>query len=340
MFPVSVGFHPLTVTFHTDGEHASVVTDDGVSVIDMAALSGPSFAPAIPVTPDVFEDIFDQEVLVTPDGTRAVVRRGGVPELRIIELATGEADVVVLDTPPTDVDLTDDAEEALVVLRESALLLRVRLDDPTSIETIDLSGTPAGLATLTPDGKKAVLYSTLEGAEWIAMLDLKSGEVAQHKLQKGVTAVAPAPDGKTVLVLHDRVVAPPQDGESSSEDDLKAMVDASHGYSILDVETGFTKLVLLTSEPLSAALTPEGDKAYVLVPDHPGSYHVVDDIDLRTMEVRPVAVGSPPTHGVYIPAATRIAINQDHPVGRITFIGTDTGATETVTGFELNGLIE
>ncbi|MFT7625129.1 MAG: hypothetical protein ACI9WU_004320, partial [Myxococcota bacterium] len=202
VYPVSVGFHPVSVTFQEGGTDAFVVTEDGVSVIEMASLTGPDFVPSIVVTPDPFELWFDREVLITPDGVSAVVRRGGVAELRIVDLASGEPQVVVFPGSPTDVDLTPDASEALVVLRDEALLLRVPLDDPEGFETIDLSGTPAGLATLTPDGGSAVLYSTLDGAEWIAVLDLASGEVAQHKLQKSVSAVAPAPDGKTVLVLH------------------------------------------------------------------------------------------------------------------------------------------
>ena len=338
VYPVGVGFHPLTVSFRDEGDTAYVVTEDGISVIDMAALDGPSFVPTMSVTPDPFEPWFDREVLVTPDGARAVVRRGGVSEVRIITLASGDTKVVELDGPPTDVDLTPDATEAIVVVRDQAQLVRVLLEDPGERTTIDLSGTPAGLATLTDDGQLAVLYSTLPEAEWLAVLDLATGEVTKIPLKKGVTAVAPAPDSKTVLVLHQKSA----EGSPDPTEPLEDFIDKSEGYSVVDIETLFAKLELLDSPPGGFAVTPDGGRAYVLVPDVSTTRlgHFVDDIDLRTMLVTAVPLGSPPRHAVYVPAADRMAVSQDHPVGRITFIDTQTGDTETVTGFELNGLIE
>lgn len=332
---IGVGFHPLSVTFAD--KKALVVSEAGVSTIVLADVKGPDFAPPLSVTPDPFEPWFDREVLITPDGKRAVVRRGGIAELRVIDLATEEAETLELPGPPTDVDLTADAKEAIVVVRDKATLLRVPLSDLKSAETIDLSGTPAGLATLTPDGSKAILHSTLPDSEWVAVLDLADGTVAAFPLKKGVRSIAPAPDGKSVLIIHDKADGSPIPGE-----ELEDFIDKSEGYSVLDVKTGFVKLQLTDSPPGGLTMTPDGDRAYVMVPDTSGggTAHVVDDIDLRAMLVTPRHMGSPPQHAVYVPAAERVAVSQDHPVGRITFIDTKSGATETVTGFELNGLIE
>lgn len=330
--PVGVGFHPVGVTFAPNDDRVFVITEDGVSIIDMAQLSGPSFQPAVPVTPDPFEDPLDREVLVTPDGARAVVRRGGVAELRIVDLATADAVVVTLDGPPTDVDLSPDASEALVTIRDTAQLVRVPLDDVEAAVTLDLSGTPAGLLHLTADGARAVLYSTLPDNEWVAVLSLADNTVWTYPLQKDIKTVAAAPDGQSVIVLHKK-----DDGEPTPGD-LEDQVDKSWGYSVVLVESGFSKLELTEHEPLSIALTPDGDNGYVLLP-HPGA-HSVDVLDLRTAHQVRVPLGSPPEHAVYVPAASRVAVSQDHPVGRITFIAVDGGQTETVTGFELNGLIE
>ena len=331
-FRIGVGFHPMSVTFAAG--KAFVVTESGVSVIALAEVAGPGFVPALPVSPDPLSSSDDREVLITSDGAHAVVRRGGVAELRIIDLGTGEATVVPLDGAPTDVDLA--GSEAIVVLREAALLVRVPLADPSKQTTIDLGVTPAGLVTLTPDASQAILFSTLAGNEWVAILDLATGKLRPYAIEKSIAAIAPSPDGKTALILHTKADGTPQPG-----DDIHTLVDKSEGYSVLDLASGFTMLELTDSKPGAIAFLPSGDKCYVCVPDTTGAgHHEVADVDLRTMLVTPRPLGSPPVHALAIPSAGRIAVSQDHPVGRITFIDTKTGTTDTVTGFELNGLIE
>ncbi len=335
VYPVGVGFHPLTVTFETGGSFVYVVTEDGVSAIDMASLKGPSFVPTVSVTEDPTEPWFDREVLITPDGTRAVVRRGGINELRLIDLDTGDSETLALDGPPTDVDLTLAGDEALIVIRDTAQLVRAKLDAFSEPEIVDLTGTPAGLATLTPDGERAILYSSLAGNEWLAVLTLETGAIWKYVLKKDIRAVTASPDGQTLLVVHDKL-----DEAATPEDTLDDTIDKSEGYSIVDVMSGYAKLELLPTAPGLVTITPDSAQAYVLIADDAGASHGVDAIDLETLLVTAIPMGSPPTHAVYVPAAERVAVNQEHPVGRITFISTGDGATETVTGFELNGLIE
>lgn len=334
VYPVGVGFHPQHVSFDLTGETAYVVTDDGVSIIQLESLSGPAFAKNVLVADDPFEKPFDREVLVTPDGQRAVVRRGGEAELRIVQLPSGEATVIALSGPPTDVDLSIDASEAFVTIRDTSELVRVPLDDPEANTPIALSGTPAGLAATTDDGERVVLYSSLPGARWLAVLELKSGDVTAWPLQKEVKAVLVAPDNRSVVVLH-RAETVPEDAS-----DLERIVGTSEGYSVVDLDTGFAKLQLSANAPAEVTLVADPARAYVLIPDASGHAHTVDAIDLTSLLPVSVPLGSPPTHAVYVPAAARVAVSQEHPVGRITFIGVDDGATETVTGFELNGLIE
>lgn len=335
-WPIGVGFHVSSVVFAGDPLQAFVVTESGVSAIDVAGVTKPTFAPALAVVPDPFEDPSDREVLITPDGKRAVVRRGGVAELRVVDLGTGEAETLELAGAPTDVDLTLDAKEAIVVIRELALLVRVPVSDLSSAESIDLSGTPAGLATLTPDGSTAILFSTLPNNEWIATLDLSTSKLRAWPLKKGIAGVAPAPNGKSAVIIHDRSTDP-----ASPDDDLEAAIDKAHGYSVLDLESGFAKLELLDSPPGPIAVTPDGAKAWVLIADVTGAgQHMVDDVDLDTLQITSIPMGSPPRSAVFIPDAGRVAIGQEHPVGRITFVDADGGQTETVTGFELNGLIQ
>lgn len=336
VFPVGVGFHPSAVTFV--GASAFVVAESGVSEIEMAALSGPAFAPAIPISADPLADEVDREVLVTADGAFAVVRRGGVAELRVIDLESGAATVLPLPVSPTDIDLTPDGAEAVVVLREAAQLLRVPLLALDETTTIDLAATPAGLATLTPDGARAVLFSTLPDQEWVGVLDLGSGALAVHAVEKRIEAAIVTPDGDAAILLH--TPEPSEGAAATAEGDLDAFVDAAEGYTVLDLASGFTRLQLLESAPGEVLVTPDSSEAYVLVPGKSAAGpHAVHAVDFASTLAVEHPLGSPPVHAVFVPKAHRVAVHQDHPVGRITFIDVEDGTRETLTGFELNGLI-
>jgi hypothetical protein len=62
-------------------------------------------------------------------------------------------------------------------------------------------------------------------------------------------------------------------------------------------------------------------------------------VDLRSFQVDPIALGSPPVSVGAIPGSRRVFIGQDHPDGRISFVDWATGELESVTGFELNSRI-
>jgi hypothetical protein len=51
------------------------------------------------------------------------------------------------------------------------------------------------------------------------------------------------------------------------------------------------------------------------------------------------ALASPPNAVGIIAGAKRAFIAQDHPEGRITFVDLDTGASRTLTGFELSSRV-
>ena len=180
-----------------------------------------------------------------------------------------------------------------------------------------------------------MLHSSFPGNEWVTILELETGKLITEPLKKGVKSIVPAPDSQTVIVLHDKADGVPVQGEP-----LEDFIDKSWGYSVLHLDEGFAKLQLTNSRPGEIATTPDGALGFVLVADDSGVSHYVDRVDLRGLFVTSLALGSPPQHAVHIPAGERMAISQDHPIGRITFIGTDDGSSETVTGFELNGLIE
>lgn len=332
--PVGVGFGPEEVVFTADETELLVVTEAGVSVIDLAGLGQPQFAPEVELGA-VDPSAPDREVLLTPSGSHAVMRVGGEIDVRVVPLDGTSPSTVTLSASPTDIDIMPDGTSVLAVVRDQMELARWSLADPNAVEITDLPDTPAGTATVNAAAGEVLLHTTLPGEEWLAVLSLETGAVDRHDLKKGVVAVAPSPDGSRVVILHDRLDEPP-----SADDDLEARIDKSFGYSVLDTESGYVKLVMLASEPTAFLVTPDSERAFVLIPDTTGeNYHATDAVDLTSMQVHTHALGSPPEHLIEIPAAGRVAVSQDHPVGRITFVDTASGKTETVTGFELNGLI-
>lgn len=65
----------------------------------------------------------------------------------------------------------------------------------------------------------------------------------------------------------------------------------------------------------------------------------MEAIDLRSFLVASVALGSPPVAVGVVPMTHQVYVGQTHPLGRMTFVDTDTFKTRTLTGFGLNGQI-
>jgi hypothetical protein len=89
---LTVGFRPRAVQFDAAGAHAFVITEDGVSVIDLADAigHGPRIVPPIAVAaPGVSPD--DLEVQVVATGNYAAVRQAGHAGVRVVVGAPARA---------------------------------------------------------------------------------------------------------------------------------------------------------------------------------------------------------------------------------------------------------
>ena len=345
---LSVGFRPREVEFDAAGTHAYVITDDGVSVIDLAAaLAGEvSVVAAIPVVADplAFDAAAAAEVEITSDGQHAVARVDGEAWLTVTALATGVRHVVPLAAPATDVDLLPDGTRALALLRDAdrAVILDLPGDaiDPSGAEVIDLGtlalGGHVGSATLSADGRRALLFTNATAIERVATLDLAASPVTAsvRVLQKAVRTAGFAPDGRTALILHART----GDGTGGT---VAAIVDAAWGYSVLDLDTGFVKLTLTPVDPGAFAFAPDATTAYLALSAGAaeGARSSLQVIDLRSFVVEDVRLGSPPELVGVLPAAGVAFVTQTHPLGRVTFVPLGETSTRTVTGFELNSHI-
>jgi DNA-binding beta-propeller fold protein YncE len=334
---VSVGFRVRAVRFATSGDRALVVTDDGVSMLVFADLKADAIVAPIPVSADPLEKPDEREVLATPDGAWAVVRTSGKAEIGLVNLATKAISKVPLTSAPTDLDLLPDGTGALAVLRESkeAALLPIPAvaSKPELVQTVSLGGLTAGLARITDDGKTAVLYTSVEGIEQAATLDLKTLEVKPVLLRKTVDFVVLAPGSRKALLVHKAI--PGATGE-----EVEAFVDRSEGYTLYDLDTGFSKLVLTSVVPSEIAFAADSSRGYVLLPDPASVNHLVQQASLDSFMTLDYPLGSKPEHARALKKAGVMAVTQDHPSGRISFIDVQTGEIRTVTGYELNGLVK
>ena len=341
---LTVGFRPSEVVFADDGNGAYVVTEDGISVLRFADITGPTVAPFVRFPDAGAAAPAALDVSVTPDGRYAIARREGLSQVMLLDLAAaaGASPVTTVDlvSPVTDLDLAPGGAFALAVLRAENAYVRIAIPGGFAAgATRDkrvLAGEAIGSATLSADGATAVLYTTAGTPPVERVVVVKLGAPATPPLpvplKKSVRAVAIGSDGKTAIVLHDRI-----DGDSRQPGlDVEAQIDRAYGYTIVNLATGFAKLQLTPDEVTAQALTPDGALAFVLV----RGPRVVQRIALGSFIVDEFPLGSPPLAlAVLGEASKRVFVSQEHPEGRISFINWETGVIESVTGFELNGRI-
>lgn len=346
---LSVGFRPIEVEFSRDGASAFVVTEDGVSILRFAELTEPMIVPSVSLddgapAPGVDGGVAAQnaprDVSVTPDGRYAVARTEGSPVLRLIDLQSRAVTTLTVSSPVTDLDLSPDGTFALAVLRNESLTLRVPIPggfaDSASVRRIATPGETVGSVTIAPDGSTALLYTTAAITERATLLDLAGTTAPQLlRLRKVVRSIAYAPDGRTAVLVHGRAPGDPNDPTI----DLETRIDRAYGYSLFDARTRFIKLQLTAADVGPLALSTDGAYAFVLLRDDARAVARVERVSMRSFAVQDITLGSPPLSVGAVPATQRVFVGQQHPEGRITFIDWNTGALQSLTGFELNSRI-
>jgi hypothetical protein len=337
----TVGFRPREIEFDASGLHAYVITDDGISVIDLDAVvqEGPHIVPPIPVTPDPFADASGLEVDVVESGDLAVVREAGGAWLRVVSLTgatLGQMWEIPLAGVPTDLETSPDGTHAYAVLRDQHALAVVDLSSGAfGVEMIDLADATLGSMSLTPDGRRGVLYTNATLDERVTLIELDQPGFPHRTfpLQKSVRAIGFDPTGGKLLILHTRAPGDPADATTTDE-----YIDRRWGYSIVDVATGFAKLQLTPVDPGSFAFSTTEPRAYLCLDggDAEGAVAEVQEIELDTGVVRSHALGSPPETVGVLPEGDRVFVSQRHPLGRVTFFDVTSGDERTLTGFDLN----
>lgn len=367
---VSVGFRPRGVQFTSDGRQAFVITEDGISILDFAALAeAPSIARLVGLG-DTLSDGQSVDVQVTPDGAFALARRSGESTLRLVNLADGSIETLALGSlfsstgdagvPPaeldagasdggatagaepelTDLDVSPDGSFAMAVLRDRGALVRIPLPDgfrdPSTIDVRTVVDQLIGSVTLSASGSLAVAYTTAVAQEAILLIDL-AGDAAPRgvRLRKAVRAVALSDDGARLLVLH-----APLDIPAPSNQDER--IDASEGYSLVDTTTGFAKLQLTDARVRQRDLliTPNGAQLFALIRNDAREVRQLDVADLSSFQVTNTQLSQPPSSIGFVPSASpagaRVFVGHTSPGGMITFFAADSGEkVQEVAGFEI-----
>jgi hypothetical protein len=346
---LTVGFKPRGVEFDRAGHHAYVITETGVSIIDLAAVtqSAPTIIPPVPVTDDPTGNVGDAEVHVLASGDYAVVRTPGQASLRVVRLTgptAGAATIIPLAAEPTDVDLDPSGARIYAVTRSPATLTAIDvpadLADPGAVESVSLGDILAGQLTLSPDGKRAVLYTNAFLDEHVTVVDLTQPGLPHttFPLQKSVRTIGFDPTGAHVIVIHARAPGDPAQAQTFDE-----YIDRSPGYSSVDLATGFSKLQITPVDPGTFAFAPTAPRSYVTLDggDTDGSTWAIQTIELDTGVVRTIPLNSPPSAIGVLPGAAdgKVFVNQRHPLGRVTFVDVKSGEVRTVTGFDLNSRV-
>jgi DNA-binding beta-propeller fold protein YncE len=335
-----VGLHVREIEFDAAGETAFLVTDDGISVVPLAGVDRDRFVPPIRVSNDPAEDAraLDREVEVTPSGAFALVRTSNASNLRLVDLASGAIREIELGGVPTDVDLLEGGERAVVLLREQAELLVVAIPGAFEGEGLvrhSLGDEVAGLALPLPlpGGTRLALYSTLDENDHLTLFDLADGSFETWALRKGIESVFATPDGSRLLVLHTKVPGEPVPG-------TPGFLARSFGYTIFSLDTRTARLVLTEARPGDFTFSADGTQAFLLLNDPARSIRAVEWVNLTTGRDQTLRLRRAPEAIGVIPATGRVFVSQEHEVGRIAFIDPATGEVREVTGYHLNSRTE
>jgi len=356
---MTVGFRPREIVFAADGNAAYAVTDDGVSVLDFETIDedGSGIARLVTLGADVDQTSLD--VSISPDGRYALARQPAESAIRLVDLGKGTietldlADLMLPDPDAdadagtgdarveiTDLDLAPNGEFALAVLRNQDAVVRIPVpdafEDAGRLRVYTIPGQLFGSVEIAPEADRALLYTTAAEVERITILPL-TGDEPPHTvaLRKLVQAVAIAPDGKTALIMHAKLVGDPNEPGI----DADTMIDRKYGYSVLRLSTGDVKLQVTDIPAKTFTITPDGSLVFLLFRDDPTFVREVHEVDAASFLVQKIRLGSPPISLGAVPSSERLFVNQEHPDGRITLIDWKTNEQRTVTGFELNSRI-
>ena len=327
---LAVGYRPVAVGFAQGQARAYAVTQDGVAVVELSGTPSVIKNVAISDTPN--EDPESRNVIITPNGAIALIRRDGSASITAVALDTGVRTTVTLPAPVTDLDLNDKGDRAVAVVRSTSqvglLPIPSVLAAPTAFTTLTISGETVGSVVLSPGGAKGLLYTSAFATERVTILDLSQDPPPFRtvRLYSPVLAVFSAPDAGHAVVLHDKT-----NGTGGT-------AGTPGAFSIVPVASALpAKIVAMQAPPSAVVVT--NDRAVIAERDDHTNVFGAYLARMPALKVERYPLASPPIAVGVVAGAKRAFIAQEHPDGRLTFIDLDSGVARTLTGFELSARV-
>jgi DNA-binding beta-propeller fold protein YncE len=325
---LSVGYRPSQVTYDASESRLFVVTEPGISVIELDA-DAVETARLIELAGDAMDGVVARDVSITRDGNTALVRIEGASTVRVVPLDGSEPGEIALSGPVTDLDLSDDGSRAVAVVRSKSevfVLDVARLGASDSVSSLQIPGGLFGSVALSPLADVAILFTNAVDNHEATLISLAEGEdFLSHRsvdLKGPVKAVFVAPDGEHAVAL---LEVP--DGSSKAG-----------AFSIIATKAERApKIVGTDAPPLAVALSPSNPSASALVTTRDDTARVFEAhlVQLPSLQVDAFRLASPPLATGIIEDQDLGYVAQSHPEGRISFIDLTRGKTQTLTGFEL-----
>jgi hypothetical protein len=324
-FELSVGFRPSRVIFSDDEKRAFVVTEPGLSVIELDEV--PRVSALVELTEDPIADPASRDVSVTPDGALAFVRVEGSAELGVVDLSSAELTTLELDGPITDLDLSSDGT-TLVAIVDGALVTVPAAKEFAPSGEVPFSNETLRSVSVSPDSSFSVLYTTaFENAHVGVVLaadgDFENAETRVIDVKAPVTSALVAPGSKHAIVLG-------KTPAGSTKAGVFVVVPAQMDRVV--------KVVGTDAPPQSLTFAADGAHALLSVRDDATERYGAYVVELDNLAETFVPLKSPPSSIGVLPSG-KAFIAQLHPEGRITFVDLESGDANTLTGFELSAKV-
>jgi hypothetical protein len=331
---LSVGYRPSQIVFDDAEERVLVVTEPGLSVIELGDDSRVS--ALVELSEDPVEVPAARDVSITPDGAIALVRLDGSTKLGVVEIETGERDELELGDFVTDLDLSADGATAFAVIGSAeatvstlvVIPVPVGSTDASTFRRLDVPSVVSRSVSMSPDGSLALLYSNAEPNPYVAVLT--SDDDWEHHRARALDLKAPVR----------AVFAAPQGPHGIAFQDTQPTSTKRGAFSLISTEENRApKIVGTDAPPIAVAFSPDGANAVIATRDTTNLRYGVYLVHLDDLEETLVALPSPPLAAGIVPLANSAFVSQAHPEGRITFVNLDDGRFKTLTGFELAGRV-
>ncbi len=348
---LSVGFRPSQVVVNADESRAYVVSEPGITVIDLddsIAVLRELFLPA-------GGSGVGRDVSFSLDGKLAFVRLEGESEILIVDTETNDRVTVAMPGVVTDLDLSADGTMAVAVMRggqavdgsgmggatmggagntggtaggiseSQVALLRTEsiFDSPTDFDVFSTSEI-VGSAVVARDASYVLLFTNATENPFLTILDTASESARVVDLKAPVRAAFLSDDSEYSVVLLD---AP----EGSSMAGAFALLAVSRELPAriqgTPTEPEFVSISGDAGRALVTTASTGSERARTYFGRFPSLQ--LDDLELPS---RPLSSG-------IVPAAGQAFVAQEHPEGRVTFIDLESGDDQTVTGFELSSRV-